>query len=53
VDAIRKRALNDEDVLGRLAAAQDFYRGEGAHKIKALGFNVNITLRLESDAEGR
>lgn len=42
--AIRKSALKDEDVLFRLAAAQDFYRGEGAHKMRAHGFNANITL---------
>jgi DNA-binding NarL/FixJ family response regulator len=34
-DAIRKSALKDEDVLSRLAAAQDFYRGESAHKMRA------------------
>lgn len=43
-DAIRKSALKDEDVLSRLAAAQDFYRGEGANKMRAHGFNANITL---------
>jgi DNA-binding NarL/FixJ family response regulator len=53
VDATRKGALNDEDVLARLAAAQDFYRGEGGHKIRAYGFNANITLKVKSDAEGR
>jgi len=44
VDAIRKRALKNEEVLVRLAAAQNFYRGEGAHKIREQGFNANITL---------
>lgn len=43
-DAIRKSAFKDEDVLSRLAAAQDFYRSEGAHKMRAHGFNANITL---------
>jgi DNA-binding NarL/FixJ family response regulator len=48
VDAIRKGALKDEQVLARLAATQDFYRGERAHKIRAQGFNANITVGLPS-----
>ncbi len=43
-DAIRKGALKDEEVLARLAAAQEFRRGEDAQSIRARGFNVNITL---------
>lgn len=44
VDAIRKGALKDEELLTRLAAAQTFYRGEDARKMRALSFNANITL---------
>jgi DNA-binding NarL/FixJ family response regulator len=53
VDAIRKGALGDEQVIARLAAAQDFYHGEDAHKVKAHGLNANITLREETLTEAR
>jgi DNA-binding NarL/FixJ family response regulator len=43
VDAIRKGAVKNEEVLTRLAAAQEFYRAEGT-KAMLQGFNANITL---------
>jgi DNA-binding NarL/FixJ family response regulator len=43
-DAIRKGALKDEEVLIRLAAAQEIHRGEDAQSIRARGLNVNATV---------
>jgi len=43
-DAIRKGALNDEEVLVRLAAAQEIHRTEDAQGIRARGLNVNATI---------
>lgn len=43
-DAIRKGALKREEVLVRLAAAQEILYGEDAQSIRARGFNVNATV---------
>jgi len=43
-DAIRKSALREEQVLARLAAAEQLYRREDAQSIRARGFNVNATI---------
>jgi DNA-binding NarL/FixJ family response regulator len=43
-DAIRNGALKDEEVLSRLAAAQEIHRGEDAQSIRAQGLNVNATV---------
>jgi len=43
-DAIRKSALKDEDVLVRLAAAQEIYGRQDVQGIRAGGFNVNATV---------
>lgn len=43
-DAIRKGALNDEEVLVRLAAAQEIHHTEDAQGIRARGLNVNATI---------
>lgn len=43
-DAIRKSALKDEEVLARLAAAQELHRRKDAQTIRALGLNVNVTI---------
>jgi hypothetical protein len=43
-DAIRKSALEDEEVLARLAATQEFHRRKDAQTIRALGLNVNVTI---------
>jgi DNA-binding NarL/FixJ family response regulator len=43
-DAIRKGALEDEELLVRLAAAQEFHRSEDAQSIRARGLNINATI---------
>ena len=43
-DAIRKGELKREEVLVRLAAAQEILYGEDAQSIRARGFNVNATV---------
>jgi DNA-binding NarL/FixJ family response regulator len=43
-DAIRKSALEDEEVEARLAAAQEFHCRKDAQTIRALGLNVNVTI---------
>jgi DNA-binding NarL/FixJ family response regulator len=43
-DAIRKSALGDKQVLGRLDAAQEFHRRKDAQTIRALGLNVNVAI---------
>jgi DNA-binding NarL/FixJ family response regulator len=43
VDAIRKGALPKEEVLARLAKAQEIHRSEDSRAIRARGFNVNAT----------
>jgi DNA-binding NarL/FixJ family response regulator len=43
-DAIRKSSLNDEEVLVRLAAAQELHGRRDAQTIRALGLNVNVTI---------
>jgi len=43
-DAIRKDALKDEEVLSRLAAAQEIHRREDAQSIRARGLNANATV---------
>ncbi len=43
-DAIRKGALMDEELLVRLAAAQELHRSEDAQSIRARGLNVNATV---------
>jgi DNA-binding NarL/FixJ family response regulator len=43
-DAIRKGALKDEELLVRLAAAQEFHRSYDAQNIRARGLNVNATI---------
>ncbi len=48
VDAIRKGALKNEEVLKRLATAQEIYRREDVPSIRARGFNINVTLILEA-----
>jgi DNA-binding response OmpR family regulator len=44
-DAIRKSALSDEELLARLAAAEELHGREDAQSIRAAhGFNVNVTI---------
>jgi DNA-binding NarL/FixJ family response regulator len=43
-DAIRKGALTDEEVVLRLAAAQELHRRDDVKNIRACGFNVNATV---------
>jgi DNA-binding NarL/FixJ family response regulator len=43
-DAIRKGALKDEEVLARLATAQELYRRQDVQGFRALGLNVNVTV---------
>src|ERR1700735_4477112 len=43
-DAIRKDALGNEQVLARLAAAQEFRGRKDAQTVRALGLNVNVTI---------
>jgi DNA-binding NarL/FixJ family response regulator len=43
-DAIRKGALGNEQVLARLAAAQEFHGRKDAQTVRALGLNVNVTI---------
>ena len=43
-DALRKGALKDEEVLVRLAAAQEIHLREDAQSIRARGLNVNATV---------
>jgi DNA-binding NarL/FixJ family response regulator len=44
VDAIRKDALERDEVLARLAAAQDILHKEDVQSTRAQGLNVNVTL---------
>ena len=44
VDAIRKGALKNQEVLVRLAAAQELWRREDFQRIRGSGLNVNATL---------
>jgi DNA-binding NarL/FixJ family response regulator len=43
-DAIRKGALGNEQMLARLAAAQEFHGRKDAQTVRALGLNVNVTI---------
>jgi DNA-binding NarL/FixJ family response regulator len=43
-DAIRKSALKDQEVLVRLATAQEIHRREDTQTIRARGLNVNATV---------
>jgi DNA-binding NtrC family response regulator len=45
-DAIRKGALGNEQLLTRLAAAEELYRRGDVKIIRARGFNVNATIVL-------
>jgi hypothetical protein len=45
-DAIRKGALGNEQLLTRLAAAEELYRRGDVQIIRARGFNVNATIVL-------
>jgi DNA-binding NarL/FixJ family response regulator len=42
-DAIRKDALKNEEVLARLARAQEIWHQEDVQRIRAHGLNVNVT----------
>ena len=44
VDAIRKGALGNEEVLARLATAQEIWKREDLRSIRAHGLNVNVTI---------
>lgn len=46
VDAIRKGS-SKEEVLQRLARAQEIYRSKGAEDVVKSGLNVNVTLSRE------
>ena len=43
IDAIRK-GMPEKEVLERLANAQEIYRRDDMHALKARGFNVNATI---------
>jgi DNA-binding NarL/FixJ family response regulator len=52
-DAIRKGALNNEEVLARIASAHEIYRRANTRRIRARGFNANITAeRIEGSKVG-
>lgn len=44
VDAIRKGTLEKEEVLARLASAQEMWKREDLRSIRARGPNVNVTI---------
>ena len=44
VDAIRKGALEKEEVLARLASAQEMWKREDLRSIRAHGLNANVTV---------
>jgi len=44
VDAIRKDALKKEQVLARLANAQEIYRRKDVRSTRALGLSANVTI---------
>jgi DNA-binding NarL/FixJ family response regulator len=46
VDAIRKGALKNEEVLARIASAHEIYRRTNVRRIRNLGLNANVTTML-------
>lgn len=44
VDAIRKGALTNDEVLKRLATAQEIYRREDVRSIRTRGMNVSVAI---------